>query len=69
MAQGDLAGIADDQVKADGQDDIDAGQDGQMQHVGGHLSPPGLSKCPGAGVSSTRMRMAKAMASLKPEEI
>ena len=49
MAQGDLAGVADDQVEAEGQDDVDTGQDGQMQEVGAHLSPPGLSRCPGAG--------------------
>ena len=40
MAQGDLAGIADDQVNADGQDDIDAGQDSQMQHVAAISVPP-----------------------------
>jgi len=45
MAQGNLAGIADDQVEAEGQDDIDASQDAQMQDIGA-ISVPRPLKMP-----------------------
>ena len=69
MAQGNLAGVADDQVEAEGQDDVDAGQDGPGPGRRRPSQSPRPFKMPWGRMSSTRIRMAKAMASLKPEEM